>query len=359
MKKIFIFPRYNQKGPSSRYRIFNYLEYYEKEGYQCEVFPLLGDWYLDTIWNHKSKLGVLHKIVWSYLKRIFIIIFMPKGSIAYVGAELFPFFPFGFELLFNIKGIKYFLEFDDAIFHYYDKSSNKYVRLLYGNKTPKAIKYASLVITGCEYLTSYAKKYNSMVFEIPTSINKLNYIKSSKNSSTSDFIIGWIGSSSQSYNIVNMVPALLSFYKKYNFKLNLIGFDNSLEEHLKGLPYEIIKWSDQTEVNEIQRFTVGIMPLNDTPFNRGKCAFKLVQYMASGVPTISSPLQSNVNINVDSENLFANNSHDWYLALEKLYLNRDKYLAVGHYNRKIAFERYTIQQNKNKYIEIFDLLLGS
>jgi glycosyltransferase involved in cell wall biosynthesis len=129
-----------------------------------------------------------------------------------------------------------------------------------------------------------------------------------------------------------------------------------LEKNLQGIPYRIITWSEQIEVLEIRNFSVGIMPLDDTPFNNGKCALKLVQYMAIGIPTISSPLLSNVNINRGSGNLFATTQDEWYSAFAQVIQNQEKYKNIGLMNREIALQHYTVQANVNKHLNIFSRL---
>jgi glycosyltransferase involved in cell wall biosynthesis len=354
--QVFIFPRYSSKGPSSRYRIFNYLEYYKEAGYSVRVYPLFGDWYLDCIWQRRAKWKILHKIIYAYFKRLLLMLSMPSNSIAYIGAELFPYLPYGFEKIFKLKKVKYLIEFDDAIFHYYDMHSSKYIRNILGNKTAKAIANASYVITGAEYLTNFASKYNPSVIEIPTTIDAEKYTNNEL-INTGEFVIGWIGSFSQSIHIVNLLPVFKRLSENYTYTLRLVGFDKYLEKHLESIPYEIIEWTDDSEIIEMSKFSVGIMPLDDTPFSNGKCAFKLVQYMGVGIPTISTPLVSNVNINRDSANIFALTPEEWYLAFEKVFQNKEHYIKVGRKNKEIAMEYYTIQANYTKHLSVFNLLL--
>jgi glycosyltransferase involved in cell wall biosynthesis len=98
------------------------------------------------------------------------------------------------------------------------------------------------------------------------------------------------------------------------------------------------------------------MPLEDNPFNRGKCGFKLVQYMACGLPTISTPLDANIKINRDNMNLFASTNDEWYDKILYIYNNRDIFVKIGKKNREIAREYYSIQSNYQEYIELINRL---
>lgn len=354
---IYFFPKYSSKGPSSRYRIFNYIEFYEREGYKTKVTPLFGDWYLESLWAQKQTIFFYFKIIKAYLKRLKIIFSLPSASLIYIGAELLPYVPFGIEYFLRIKKIKYIVEFDDAIFHNYDQSNSTLIKNLLSSKTNKVLTHASYIITGCQYLTDFCKKKNSNIIEIPTCIDKRKYSSPKLKANNNEFVIGWIGSPTQSKQILKIIPSLKKLNQVHDFKLNLIGFDRSLEIRLEGLPYHIIDWNDATEIDEMRKFSVGIMPLEETPFNNGKCAFKLVQYMAIGIPTISTPLQSNININKNSGNLFATNIKEWYECFQKVILNRKSFEEVGKKNKEIALNKYSIQANYPTYTNIFNVLL--
>ena len=354
MNKIYFFPKYSSKAPSSRYRIYEYLPYYQQAGIKFIVSPLLGDWYLSALWGHKSKFRVLFLIIVTYLKRIASVLFIPHNSIVYIGAELLPYMPSWLESYLHFRGIKYLIEFDDAVFHNYE-NKNIIIRKLYREKFRKVISKASLVICGCRYLADYSKQWNKNVLIIPTSIDKNKY---NKTISCTNNIIGWIGSSTTSPNIKIVIPALKKLSEEFNFELHLIGFDKKYEYLLNGINYRLIDWTSETEVSELSQFTIGIMPLYDTPGNRGKCAFKLVQYMAVGIPTISTPLQSNIDIDKKCGNLFANTEEEWYIAFKDLLFNPDRRNQVGNNNKRVAMQHYTFQSNSQKIIGSLKMISG-
>ena len=352
MKTVYFFPKYSAMGASSRYRIYSYLEFYRNAGYKVEVFPLFDDWYLHSRYKHESRFRIIIKILRSYIKRICILFKIPQdGTIAYVGAELMPGLPYIAEKILVKRHIPYILEYDDAIFHCYD-SGSKIKEILLGNRTSKTIKNASHVICGCRYLHDYCSKYNTELSIIPTCIDKKRYIDPPK--APNEFVIGWIGSSYSSKHIKVVVPALKKLAKECKFRLRLVGFDKVYENELKGLPYEIVEWKEDTEVKEIGKFTVGIMPLIETPFTRGKCAFKLVQYMAVGIPTISTPLQSNIDIDSNCGNLFASSTEEWISSFKKLILNPQMCRLIGERNKAFALNHYTFQNNWGNYVRIFE-----
>jgi glycosyltransferase involved in cell wall biosynthesis len=236
-------------------------------------------------------------------------------------------------------------------------SNNRYIKILLKNKIPNIINWSSHVITGSPYLTNFSLKYNSNVTEIPTSVSETLYSLPQRKLQNEIFNIGWVGSKTTSINIIPILPAIAELSKKINVKLLLIGFNPQLENELLGINYQIINWSSDDEINQIKKFDVGIMPLIDTPFNNGKCGFKLVQYMACGLPTISTPLAANKKINRNGLNLHAETIDEWVAAFENVYNNKAYFYSVGLKNYNNFFNYYNTEKNINVYISLYKKLL--
>lgn len=345
------FPRYTQVGPSSRYRIYQYLPYFDN----YKVAPFFDDSYLPSL-KLKSFKGLIY-LAKCYLKRIYLM-FESRNNICIVQYEFTPFLLFN-SLFFKLFNVKYIVDFDDAVFHDYDESQNKIVKLLFRKKIPKVIKNASHVITGSPYLTNFAKQFNTNVTEIPTSINLSNYIIE-KQKTKNQYIIGWIGSRTTSIHIkLILEPLKILKTKGYNFKLNLIGFTNLDNIDFEDLDVDIIEWNKTTEISELNKIDLGIMPMVDIPFTRGKCAFKLIQYMAVAKPTISTSFEANIKVDRNNENFFANNTLEWVNTIEHLINNRNLGVDIGKRNRKVIERFYSIQNNNKKITQIIDSVLNT
>ena len=347
--KILFLPKYNELGPSSRYRIYQYLDSYEKAGIKVEVSPLFGFYFFTD--NKISKIGYT---LYYFLRRAFKIIQVYKYDLVYIEYELFPYFPAIFEKLFSLLNVKYIVDYDDAIFHNYNASSNFFIKVLLSNKIDTVVRNASYVISGSPYLTHYICRINANCVEIPTSVSKVKYVQKPKSETNAVFTIGWIGSRSTSVNVLKLIPAFVELRKKMEFQLNLIGFDQNESSKLSHLNVNFIKWDAKTELEEINKFDVGIMPLENTPFNRGKCGFKLVQYMGCSLPTIATPLEANVKINRNKKNLYAITTEDWVSAFEKVFHNQDYFKQVGLDNYNDFTNYYTLENNSETYIAVFN-----
>ena len=355
MYKIYFAPKYSSKAASSRYRVYSYLSYYKEAGLKFSVHPLLGDWYIESLWRHQSKFLVLPQLIYHYITRIVSILFIPKSTIVYVGADLLPFFPPILEWYLHTRGVKYILELDDAIFHRYDDNSHRIVRFLYSNKYRYVTKWASAIICGSGYLADYCKRWNDQVYLIPTSIDENKYNIVENDLEQKNLVVGWIGSPETSKYVLSIIPVIRELQKIVEFEFHLIGFDRIYEDKLHGCDYKIIQWSSDTEVNDLGTFSIGIMPLDDSPFSRGKCAFKLIQYMAVGIPTVSTPMQSNIEVDKGCGNLFASTPEEWRSCLLKLLTDNNLRRQIGKQNKEMCKKHFTIQHNSSKYLEIIKL----
>ncbi len=350
---IVFFTKYTYAGASSRYRVYQYLESFKKSGFNILLHPFFTDGYLQKKYSKEPiSIGFILK---RYIKRISDVLRLNNKSLVYVEYELLPYFPAWLEKWLNWKRIKYVVDYDDAIFHNYDWKGNSITKFLLSNKIPAVIQRAAHVITGSEYLTQFALRHNANTTEIPTSIDYEKYFSNeARYKNDNEFIVGWIGTPSSSINVVNVWPAIKEFMQAYPAKLLLIGFDKSYTYLFEGMAVEIEDWNEGDEIKRMKSFDVGIMPLDDTPFNRGKCGFKLIQYMACGLPTIFSPLQANIKINKNKKNLAASSPAEWVKALEEIYKQRSFYkTAVGFENTLIAEKYYSTKANELTLINIF------
>lgn len=323
------------------------------------MYPLFPSKYIHDLYGKGKKNWKI--LVPNYFKRFFQILFLRNYDILFIEYELFPFVPYFFEklALFGKKNIV--LDYDDATFHTYDKHNYRIIHWFCGNKIYKLANKASLIITGSPYLTKVLKEYNKNIIEIPTSINFNKYQifnKTVASSTISSFKIGWVGSKNTSVNILPLKEVFIELQKKANIELVLIGFDNALLHNLKGVNYKSVTWRAETEIETISSFDVGIMPLEDKFFNYGKCGFKLIQYMACGIPTIATPLEANVKINRENDNLFATTNAEWMLAFEKILKEKVYYKnEVGKANKEIVKKFYSTESNEIIYVSVFNTLM--
>lgn len=215
MNKIVFFPKYSEEGPSSRYRIYQYKKFFEKEGFSIKIYPLFDRRYIDKLYFGKPlpRFYYLKRII----ERVKKVTKIDKEAIVYIEYELLPYFPVFIEKLLLRRKARLVLDYDDAIFHNYDRNNNRFIKALLSNKIYSLAKRASFIITGSPYLTETLEKYNRNVAEFPTSLTFEKYAKLPAHhfSNTSKtFRIGWIGSKTTSINLSLITDAVKELQKK-------------------------------------------------------------------------------------------------------------------------------------------------
>lgn len=310
--KVLLLTRYGDQGASSRVRFLQYLGDFQEHGWSVVVSPLLSNSYLQTL--YKGRVSLLQPMQ-GYIRRLYILLWTHKFDVVIIEKELFPFLPALFERCLAYFGVPYLVDYDDALFHRYDLHKCAGVRRLLGGKIDTVMRKASVVMVGNEYLADRAKDAGAQRVEIiPTVVDTERYQPVSMRSDGS-LIVGWIGTPKTSRYLLPLLPV---FEKLRNEHIRFVAVGVG-EHEFAGTPVEAWPWSEETEVSSIQRFDIGIMPLEDSPWERGKCGYKLIQYMACGVPVVASPVGVNIEI-VDHDNngLLADGLTDWEQALRHM-----------------------------------------
>jgi len=363
--KIIAFTKYPYEGPSSRYRFYNYVSCFAKAQIDMRIEPFFSTSYFVQT-NRALK---IFSVLLSYLRRVLQLLWLllspRRCDLVLIEYELLPFFPPLFEYLLKKRHIKYLADYDDAIFHKYDLHPNRLLRRLFRRKIGKVMGGAETVIVCNGYLEEYARKYNARTFRLPTVVlldnyNKAMHLHQNKTDDNELFVVGWIGSKSTSGYIVDILPVFEKFAAKYEAKFSLVGFDDTvLPDGMKErCKIDSIPWSEESEIEEILKFDVGIMPLRSDPWSQGKCGFKLVQYMSCAKPVVASPVGINCSMVTEGENGFlAETDDEWFRALERLYLDSGLRIQMAANNRRKVESEYNYAKNCRKYIDLVNAVV--
>ena len=349
--EIHYFTKYSRKGASSRLRSYQYFTYFEKNDFNIKVYPLFDDNYLENLYQGKKSIT---KIFSAYLSRCWLLRKISKADFIVIEKELFPYFPSWIEQFLKLCGIKYIVDYDDAIFHNYDLSSNKWVRRLLSKKIDRVMAASNTVIAGNKYLKHRAMKARAKNIEIiPTVIEAHRYQKKEFYNSKQPIVIGWIGSPSTLKYLNPLIGVFKSLSENYPIHIHIIGAA-SFQLDLPTSMVNYIDWKEETEALQIAKFDIGIMPLDDTPWAKGKCAYKLIQYMACGLPIIASPVGMNQEVICNGKNGFLATTHEeWYKALEKYILDCDLRNQHGQEGYEIVQEKFTVKSQLHKWFNVF------
>lgn len=340
--KILVLTKYTRMGASSRLRTLQYLPLLEEQGFEFTVQSLFDDTYLKNLYSQKGRSkSVLGKL---YLKRLLTLFTAKNYDAIWIEKEIFPYLPAFAEQVLALFGINYVVDYDDAIFHNYDLSSNKFVRFFLANKIDKVMKNASYVFAGNSYLAERARFTGAKKIQlVPTVVDHLRY-KKNKQSVEDVLTVGWIGSPSTQKYVVEILPELLIAHQQHPFRLLLVGATADIYEELKGLDVDVSGWHEQTEAELISIMDVGIMPLKDGPWEKGKCGYKLIQYMACEVPVVASDVGVNCEIiGNEKAGLLAKKKSDWSDALLKLLESTELRESCGKAGRSLVENKYSVE----------------
>ncbi|MEX0606022.1 MAG: glycosyltransferase family 4 protein [Marinobacter sp.] len=339
--KILLLSKYSRKGASSRLRSLQYLPFLAAEGFQVTVSSLFDDQYLDQLYR-QGRRAPLHVMV-LYLRRLRVLLSVLRYDLIWIEKEIFPHMPALAERILRWLGKRYVVDFDDAIFHNYDLSGNPVLRQIMGQKIDVVMRCADWVVAGNDYLANRAKMAGAACVElVPTVVDAARYSPTGS-SAASRPVIGWIGSPSTQSYVVDIARILKVQCQKHDARLLLVGASVDIANEFPGVDVEVVTWSEASEAELIARMDIGIMPLSDGPWEKGKCGYKLIQYMACGIPVIASPVGVNVDIvGMNQCGMLAASIAEWDVALDKLLESPAQRLQLGSAGRQAVENRYSL-----------------
>ena len=341
--------RYDRLGASSRLRSYQYLPYLNQHGVDVEISPLFDDAYVKGLYIRKvSRL----QVVLAYIQRLRQIFNVRSYDLIWVEKEVLPWVPAFLELLLLRRTRPLVVDYDDAVFHRYDKHRSALVRWVLGRKIDWIMAASDVVIAGSEYLVERARLAGARRIEkLPTVVDLHRYSSLPIRRIENVLTIGWIGSPGTAHYLLPLISVFRLLHENFTVRVVAIGAKNCAE--FDDL-IEVLPWSEDTEATLLSQIDIGIMPLPDEPFERGKCAYKLIQYMAVSKPIVASPVGENVNVVRPGVNGFlATLESEWLSALSKLCNDaalRERFGQAGH---DIADQMYSLSVTAPRLLGLF------
>jgi glycosyltransferase involved in cell wall biosynthesis len=335
MADVLLLTRYERLGASSRIRFLQFLPELERQGFTFDVQPLLDNDYVRSLYGG-LPVGA-GNLLRSYGRRFRALHRRMKYDLIWLEKEALPWLPTWVEIA-RLQGLPYVVDYDDAWFHRYE---NHWLSPLLGHKIDAVMRVAHTVVAGNDYLARRARQVGARHVEIvPTAIDLERYRDVRVTTPAGETVIGWIGIPLNAHYLTIVEPALRAVAEANSVKLHVVGAP--VPPPLSGIPAESFPWSEDSEIARIAAFDIGIMPLHDTPWERGKCAYKLLQVMAAGKPVIASPVGANTQVVQHGVNGFlANTTEEWTEALRKLTVDPDLRRRMGAEARRTVEGRYS------------------
>ena len=343
--QVLALPLYGPLAASTRHRISYYLPGLKVRGIAVDVAPFLDDDYLS---RRFGKGGVsLPAVMRGYFRRVGHLLKQGCYDVAWVQGELNPLLPGWLDR--SLLRLPYVYDFDDAFYLKYAQRGGMAERLL-GDKFGQFIAGATVTAAGNEVLARYAAQYCDDIRIVPTVVDHERYLPANlERKEGGIFNVGWIGSPS-SIRCLKVVEApLQALALEGPVRLTVVG---GVAPSIPGVEVVNLPWSEASEVAQIREFDVGIMPLEDEPWTRGKCAFKLIQYMACGVPAIASPVGANREVLADGVGLLAENDAQWLQMLRQVRDDLDAARQMGQRGRARVRDAYSLVSQMDGYAQL-------
>ncbi len=250
--------------------------------------------------------------------------------------------PAWLEKILSLRKVPIIYDFDDAIFlENTSKENKRFGWVKFAGKTADICRLSSSVVVGNSYLAEYAEKYNDNIYIIPTSIDTTKY-QPTQSKQNGRVVIGWTGSSTSQYHLEKFEPILEKIIKDLDVELRVIS---DRKPDFKNLSSEWIPWSAEKEVEITSQFDIGIMPIPDDDWSKGKCAAKALQYMALEIPAVCSNVGANKDvINQGINGFLAETQEEWKIALCGLVKDECLRKKMGVEARKTVVENSSMKK---------------
>lgn len=360
-KILFLVPYPLHESPSQRFRFEQYFDLLKAKEYSYTIQPFLN---IDNWKIFYSKGGTVSKckaLVSGFIKRIIAIAKSPMYDFVFIHREVAPVGPPVFEwILAKMLRKKIIYDFDDAIWLTDRKDESWLLKgVKWRSKVSSICRWARKVSCGNEYLCTYAARFSKNVVYNPTTIDTENL---HNRHLYTDFIltsggkirIGWTGSHStlkylQEIDLV--LEKILMDYPEVEFVV--IADREPLLSYVSSVKF--VSWNGDSEIRDLLQFDMGVMPLPDDEWSKGKCGFKALQYMALEFPAIASPVGVNLKIISHGVNGFlCSTPEEWDHALRKLIKDIDLRKSMGTNGRRTVLNNYSVLSNSSNFLSLFE-----
>jgi len=354
--RVLFLTKYGILGGSSRHMVFSYLEYCERASIECKVLPLFDDYYFSfRLLSHpataRQVVPHIGYFMFRLLQRVKAVLQANSFDVVVFEKELLPYFPYGLESILERLKPRMVSLYDDAVHIGYQRHPSAVVRLMGRNKIERIMRLSAHVIVWNQYLADYARQFNSNVTIINSGVDLRRYRLKTEHDCEPHgrVIIGWIGTPN-SYPYLEQLEGVFRYLAlKYDVTLRIVSSIDYLSANIR---LDNRRWSIATEVDDLCSFDIGIMPLADDAWTRGKSAYKAVQYLAVGVPAVGSPVGVTVDVIRDGATGFlARTPAEWIERLSILIEQPHLRAQLGLAGRQLVENTFSIQAMAPRYIE--------
>lgn len=337
--------------PSQRFRIEQWQPYLEKEGIEIDYFPFADEKLLKQIPKSGNYTGKISGMIKAFSRSTRAVFKARKYEVVYIHRAICIAGPAILERLLYLFNCPIVFDFDDAIWLLHTSKANRFFGWLkFPGKTKTICGLSRHIVVGNSFLADYARPFNPNVTIVPTSVDTLRYQNKTEREQNEKVVIGWTGSSTSQTYLEMFDDVLRELIKRRDVEIRV---HSDREPNLPGVPYVWRKWSAETEIEELSQFDIGIMPMPDDKWARGKCAMKALLYMAMGTPAICTAVGANCEVIQHGENgLLALTNEEWLKCFELLIDDAEMRNRLGKAGRQTIVEHYSAESAARRFAEV-------
>ncbi|MDF9795196.1 glycosyltransferase involved in cell wall biosynthesis [Catalinimonas alkaloidigena] len=350
---VFLCPYPEGGAPSQRFRFEQYLQALNDNGFQYRIEGFLDEKTNRILYQPGQTAKKLLGVLKGFLRRLLFLPTLNKADYVFIHREATPVGPPIVEwIIAKILKKKIIYDFDDAIWLRDTSGINSFMaKIKWQQKVASICRWSYKVSAGNNYLYDFAKQYCQQIVLNPTTIDTEHYHNQRKNQHDSPLTIGWTGSHSTMKYLYAIEDVLQQLEKVYAFRFVVIS-NRPPEMKLKNLHF--IPWKEATEIDDLLQLHIGIMPLPDDLWAKGKCGFKALQYLSLGIPALVSPVGVNAKIVAQGVNGYlCSSDQEWYDSLSKLLNDQELRTRMGAAGRNKVEEEYSVKANTSNFLGLF------
>jgi glycosyltransferase involved in cell wall biosynthesis len=328
--------------------VYQFVPYLEAAGHHCTVRPFSTRTLFRTLHQRGNLLTKIAHTVYCSLRRLADVLRAGRYDLVVIHREAFPFFTPAVERLVFARNRNVVYSFDDAVYAGHGESSSLrhplLYRLKYSSGVNEVIARSVHVMAGNEVLASHARQFNDAVSIFPTVVDLDHYTLLPKAQDGDKAVtIGWSGYSSTAPYVAAIEAPLRRLAVDHPGRVRFLCI-GAPDMKLDLPDFEALPFRLESVVEDLRKIDIGLMPMPDTPWTRGKCSFKAIQYMALGIPTIASPVGMNNDLIQHNENgLFASGPEEWYQSISRLVADAPLRSSLGMAGRATVAQGYSLQ----------------
>jgi glycosyltransferase involved in cell wall biosynthesis len=331
-----------EEGAGCRFRIAQFLPYLRDQGFDVTISPFYSNEFFRLVYRpgHTLRKAVIFLgLVW---RRVVELLTIRQYDLVFLYREAIPVGPPIIERIIHWLGVPIVLDFDDAIFMTSFSDANRSVAFLKNpGRVATVLGLSRRASVGNEFLAAYARRHNAAVTVIPTVVDTTRFKPREDRTARKVPVVGWVGSPTTYQYLLKISDILREVAARHDFVLRISGAGQKVD--IPGVTVEEAPWSMAEEVQLFNGLDIGVYPLTDDDWARGKCGFKAIQCMACGVPVVASAVGVNREIITDGVDSFlASTRQEWIDKLSRLLTEPGLRASMAAAGRQTIEQRYSL-----------------